>query len=192
MDLTTQTPESELDRIAKRKTQLDEDFFQLVPNVLVNHVAKGRILPIDMVVYMILKDYQGQNDKSWVSNQSVARLCGRDISSVKRSIHRLLKAGHIQRRETELGKTAFTFIKTTVIDGRAKCGTPPIPMPLPAPVSKELDEAGTSQTKDEGEVPNLLKDCADSGRTEASNCEAQPIVPPLQIEEEIYSAEELF
>jgi len=49
-----------------RETRLDPQFFQQVPNVLINDVAQNRLKPIDVIVYAILKKHQGQRPYCWV------------------------------------------------------------------------------------------------------------------------------
>jgi predicted DNA-binding transcriptional regulator len=109
------------------EAELDPLFFQQIPNVLINDVAKNRLKPIDVIVYAVLKKHVGNNACCWAGNRTVARLCGVSNATVRRSIKNLVRAGHIERKNCTDGKAAYTYLRTTVVDGRAVCGVPPVP-----------------------------------------------------------------
>ena len=106
------------------ETELKPQFFQQVPNVLINDVAKNRLKPLDVVVYIVLKNHLGQNPCTWVSNGTIARLCGVTSITARRSLNNLLVAGHIERRDCHAGHTAKTYLRTNVIDGKVVYDSP--------------------------------------------------------------------
>lgn len=111
------------DQPRKVETGLDPQFFQQVPHGLVNDVAKDRLKPLDVVVYIVLKKHLGQNSFTWVGNNTVARLCGVSNATVRRSMRNLQAAGHIVRRECKTGLTAKTHLRTLVVNGRSVYGS---------------------------------------------------------------------
>jgi hypothetical protein len=114
-------------QIRKGETELDPLFFQQVPNVLVNDVAKKKLKPIDVIVYAVLKKHQGQNEYCWAGNSTVARLCGVSLATVRRSIKNLVRAGCIIRRHCDTGQTARTYLPHKIVNGRVVCDVPPVP-----------------------------------------------------------------
>jgi len=122
--LSLDTP-SENYEIERREIELDPQHFQQVPHILINDVAKKRLKPIDVVVYIVLKKHLGQKAYCWAGNSTVARLCGVSNATVRRSIKNLMRAGHIERMDCNTGKTARTYFRSMVVNGRAVCGVPP-------------------------------------------------------------------
>lgn len=108
----------------RAESRLDPQFFGQVPHGLINDVAEGQLKPLDVVIYIILKEHVGQNRFAWVGNNRVARLCGASNATVRRSIRNLQRAGHIQRQTSDRESAARTYLCTRVTNGRSVYATP--------------------------------------------------------------------
>jgi len=100
--------------------KLEEDKFQLVPNILINHVRYKKLITTDIVVYCIFLDHQRRNKDSWISNSTVAMLLGMSEKTVERSIKSLAKAGHLKRYGKTKYGTRRTMLTTRVVGTEVK------------------------------------------------------------------------
>jgi DNA-binding MarR family transcriptional regulator len=89
--------------------QLDERYWQMIPNALINDIRRKRLKPSDIAVYAVLRNHLGNHDFVWCSNETVAEYIGCSDRTVLRSIKRLGEAGHIERVTNEEGQTARTY-----------------------------------------------------------------------------------
>lgn len=90
---------------------LPEEYFQQVPNALLNDLRRGKLIPIDIGVYMVFLQHLGMNQDCWPSNDTVAALLGTSRSSVSRSLSRLEDTGILKRG----GYHKFGTRKTSVL-----------------------------------------------------------------------------
>lgn len=114
------------------KPRLPVAGFQLIPNLLVNEIADGRLRANDVVVYLTFKAYQRGKEFAWPSNGTVAGNCGMSVSTLARCVERLETGGHLRRQRVVAGGTVHTSLKTTVEDGRVVVGVPQVTGKPPA------------------------------------------------------------
>jgi len=72
---------------------------------------------------MAFKCHLGDNGYAWPSNIRICKLAGISKATLRKSIARLQKAGHINRQPTE-GGSWRTYVLTTVEGGKAVRGRP--------------------------------------------------------------------
>ena len=127
--------------------ELDGEFFQQIPNVLLNQVAKGVLNAADIAVYMAFKAHVGDNPYAWPSNIRICKLTGLSKGTLRKSMRRLENAGHIHR-QPKRGGTWHTYLLTTVKGQRAVCGKPQAKVAPRTPIlaPKPLDAAPRHET----------------------------------------------
>jgi hypothetical protein len=91
-----------------------EGNYQMVPNTFVNDIREGKLEPIDVIVWMALKNHLGENKNCWPSNTTIAKIIGISVRTVIRSTNRLIKANHITRKGKSRFGTKFTEFQTLV------------------------------------------------------------------------------
>jgi hypothetical protein len=106
-----------------KRIRLDEDYFQQIPNIVLNDFADKKIKALDVVIYAIYVHHVGNNGHCWPSNETVAKECGVTPRTVQNCTKRLMKAGHITRDGYSRYGTRFTCLSTAVkkdkiVDGR--------------------------------------------------------------------------
>ena len=123
-------------------SRLSPAHFVQIPNVLLIQVAEGGLQPLDVLVFGVLHSHLGQNDAAWPSNTTVAKCLGKGVATVRRSISRLERFGHIRREQENRGTTARTYFPTGVKDGKVSIGKPASPaIAPPKPVAVVTDSA---------------------------------------------------
>lgn len=122
-----------------KRERLNEEFYQSVPNILLNDLRDKKLKPTDVVVYMVFADHQRDKSDCWVSNKTVANFLGYERATIGRSLDKLEAAGHIVRSAE---KTAFgtrrTSLLTKVVKSKVIRGNPPM-------VKSPLVESGDSR-----------------------------------------------
>ncbi len=109
------------------KARLSEAHYVQIPLVLVNQVADGDLETLDVLVFGVLYSFLGQNKAAWPSNLTVAESLGKGVTTVRRSISRLERRGHIRREQKNTGTTAHTYFLTCVKAGKVCVGKPVSP-----------------------------------------------------------------
>lgn len=104
------------------RKNLNPEYFQQVPNILINEVRDQNLTPTDVCVYIVFCDFQRGNVYCFPSLKTVAKHLGLSSRTVSRSVSRLLNRGHIKRRVLQTGKRADTCVKTLVKDGKVESG----------------------------------------------------------------------
>jgi hypothetical protein len=116
------SPENSVQPVEKR---LNNNNYEFVPNILVNHVRDRILNPIDLVVWMAFANHAQNKSCGWAGNTTVAEEIGRDRRTVIRSINRLQKAGVISRN----GKTRYGTKYTSLLIRVCKAGVKQLPKP---------------------------------------------------------------
>jgi hypothetical protein len=91
--------------------RLEDDKFQLVPNLLINKVRDNILHPMDLIVWMVYSNHQRKKHDSWPGNRTVATLIGVCPTTVIRSNRMLIKAKEMVRT----GKTKYGTKRTTLL-----------------------------------------------------------------------------
>jgi hypothetical protein len=114
MDNSSNYPKGATPQTEDGKTpslSLPEQNFQLVPNLLVNDVARKLLKPGDVVVYIALLNHLGKNDCVWATRSRIGALTGYSVKNVGRCIDRLVFAGHVRRK----GRTSYGAVKLALL-----------------------------------------------------------------------------
>lgn len=111
---------------------LPKEYFQQVPNVLVNHLKEKKLKPIDLAVYMVYVKHRGENDFGWPSNGKVARIIGREKRAVIDSNQRLQRWGYLSREKYNPTTGTKQTVLLTYVDGGRVIGPALENIPTPA------------------------------------------------------------
>lgn len=89
---------------------LQDDSFQTLPTVLLKDLrrkdgsGKSALEHLDITVYALLKSHARNKGECYPSLERLAALAACSVSTVQRSLKRLERAGHIQRKTHNKGK----------------------------------------------------------------------------------------
>jgi len=97
---------------------LPAEYFQQVPNQLVNDLCAEKIKALDIAVYMVFAHHLGEHTSCWPSNTRVAKLLGTSSSTVIRSIRRLCRTGYLGRSDYSKYGTKHTALLVRVKEGK--------------------------------------------------------------------------
>lgn len=128
---------------------LKEDSFQTLPSVLLkdlrrtNGNGENALQHLDITVYALLKSHSRTKGECHPSHEWLAALAACSVSTIQRSLKRLERAGHIQRKSHNKGQI---FILTDVaanskIVKRARISFAPRKREACPPLAQEIQEA---------------------------------------------------